>query len=730
MSILRVKGVRSYGPENAVEFDLSKRVNLIYGQNGSGKSTVSGYFYKPNDSQYSKCTFLPDSQFEYLVFNQDYIDDTFHSATTQPGIFTLNSSNADIQFIIDENIKKIKNLKSEIAELNNKLREREDDGNNIENNLVEKIWSESSAVRRAPVASLANWMTRKKTFFHKIKNHTHKLEFTLEQLNDEFNLLETDKEKRHIYLNFPDFITLDSQELSLLSIPLIISSDSQLSAVINMLGNGDWVKKGESYLSGNICPFCQKTLDIEHFKNELGKLFDESYKETVLSINSIGAKYASWKEGVKLLRTQFESSEYISGGDVCYELLSTLELIYKSNSQKIERKVLSPSSPITLDDVENCIEKLKENISKINNKVAKHNQNIDNYDFIKNSLENKLLSYLRNCNDEYFIQLDKQLKKIEIEIASISSDIDSKKSSIETLTEENRVKSSKIVNIEGTINKINTTLKSLGVTGFEIVRHSPDKELYRLQRGDDGSYQNVFRTLSEGEKTLISFLYFLELCNGSSSKDNVINNRMIVIDDPISSLSHNFIYEISAMIYHELISKKIADKFLILTHNLFFFQELIITASTDKNAIKNWQLYRITKNEYSQCQRIEKEDVLNEYQSLWQTLKDARAGIVNPIILPNIMRNILEYYFSFACKKEKLREVLNDLSQKYSDHRYNSFYRFINRNSHADGRNITNLAAIDVTSYIEMFERIFTDTQDHEHFIAMMGENDFKEKTA
>lgn len=44
MAILSIHGVRSYQGEKPVEFDLSKYVTLIYGQNGSEKSTVSGYF--------------------------------------------------------------------------------------------------------------------------------------------------------------------------------------------------------------------------------------------------------------------------------------------------------------------------------------------------------------------------------------------------------------------------------------------------------------------------------------------------------------------------------------------------------------------------------------------------------------------------------------------------------------------------------------------------------------
>lgn len=730
MSVLSIKGVRSYSPVDAVEFDFSKKVTLIYGQNGSGKSTLSGYFYKPEDCQYNKCTFLPDPKLEYLVFNQDYIDENFHSTTTQPGIFTLNSDNADIQAIIEDNIKKIKITQSELLISSEELQEKEDLNASVEDVFIDRVWSKSSLIRRSPIASLVTWMTRKRRFFDEVKSHTKKEELTAEQLNDEFNLLEKDKDKRHTILEFPTFPILDEDESLLLKTPLIISSDSQLSDVINRLGNGDWVKRGEKYLNDNVCPFCQQALSVEHFKAELSKLFDESYKKRISSIEAIKNKYSVWIDSILILRSQFDESEYISDDDSCYELLSTLERVYKENNQRIESKLSSPSSSITLNDVEIYYHKLKDSINKINANITQHNLKIDNYDLEKNNLESRLLSYLRNINDEFFVQLDNQKKEIETAIDELKKVIDNKTSIIEDLKKENSIKSSEIVNIEETIGKINNTLKSLGVTGFEIVRHSPEKETYRLHREGGGSSQNVFKTLSEGEKTLISFLYFIEQCNGSSSKESIAKDKMIVIDDPISSLSHNFIYEISAMIYYELISKDIASKFVILTHNLFFFQELVITAGSDKNVIKGWKLYRITKNQYSQCQDIGKEDVLNEYQSLWQTLKDAKSGVVNPIILPNTMRNILEYYFSFACKKEKLREVLRDLAQKYSDHRYNSFYRFINRNSHSDGRNITTFAAVDTASYLEMFERIFIDTQDHDHFLAMMGEMVLKEKIA
>ena len=54
--------------------------------------------------------------------------------------------------------------------------------------------------------------------------------------------------------------------------------------------------------------------------------------------------------------------------------------------------------------------------------------------------------------------------------------------------------------------------------------------------------------MSEGEKTIISFLYFLELCKGKESKDEAIAEKIVVIDDPISSLSHIYIFNIAHLI--------------------------------------------------------------------------------------------------------------------------------------------------------------------------------------
>ena len=50
---ITISGVASYKNEATLETD--KNINLIYGINGSGKSTFSEYLRKRTDAEYTEC---------------------------------------------------------------------------------------------------------------------------------------------------------------------------------------------------------------------------------------------------------------------------------------------------------------------------------------------------------------------------------------------------------------------------------------------------------------------------------------------------------------------------------------------------------------------------------------------------------------------------------------------------------------------------------------------------
>ncbi|CAH0122830.1 hypothetical protein PAE9249_05442 [Paenibacillus sp. CECT 9249] len=91
------------------------------------------------------------------------------------------------------------------------------------------------------------------------------------------------------------------------------------------------------------------------------------------------------------------------------------------------------------------------------------------------------------------------------------------------------------------------------------------------------------QTLSEGEKTFVTFLYFMHLLNGSNNRDLITENKVVVIDDPISSLDSNVLFIVS-----NLILKLIDDirnnqnnivQLFVLTHNVYFHKEVTVIAN-------------------------------------------------------------------------------------------------------------------------------------------------------
>jgi wobble nucleotide-excising tRNase len=274
----------------------------------------------------------------------------------------------------------------------------------------------------------------------------------------------------------------------------------------------------------------------------------------------------------------------------------------------------------------------------------------------------------------------------------------------------------KITNIDQSIESINTSLAVLGLNGFLVVREEGELPRYRLQRPDQQA--GVFKTLSEGEKTLISFLYFLEVCNGELDEKGgkLKSERIIVIDDPISSLSHNYIYDIASMIHRRVLSPKERFKqVFILTHNLFFFHEML----KHLKKADEYSLFRITKAAHSVITPMLASDVQNDYQSFWQAIKDAQAGRTSATVIPNMMRNILEYYFTFVHRQDVLQEALVALADEDVD--FKALYRYVNRESHSDAINLTDFGEIVPAHYVERFRQVFVKTGFEEHYDKMMG---------
>ena len=229
--------------------------------------------------------------------------------------------------------------------------------------------------------------------------------------------------------------------------------------------------------------------------------------------------------------------------------------------------------------------------------------------------------------------------------------------------------------------------------------------MYAIERNEEKEVS--FKTLSEGERTIISVLYFIETCKGLINRDATHRKRIVVIDDPVSSLSTQYLFAlgriISSTFYPKVkynreteqfnITSKVEQLF-ILTHSLYFMYEMTEMKMEQRHAYQ--KLFRISKSSIgSQITEMHYEHIQSDYHSYWMAIRDKS----NPILWANSMRNIIEYFFGFVAKKD-----LNNVFQNLKDIKYQAFNRFINRESHSFGQNIYDFKEFNYEVFFEAFK--------------------------
>ncbi|WP_187488601.1 AAA family ATPase [Duffyella gerundensis] len=726
MSILSLRGVRSYPPFDAVQIDLGSYVTLIYGQNGAGKSTVSGFFYRQEDAEFHQCGLNPPLNMRQLVFNHQFIDDLFHSQEVQPGIFTLSEENATVASEISELEARASELQQALQSVQDKHKDNEAMAQTVRQRCAEQIFSSSAEIRNSAAGGLMNGAKRTDTLYQRILSSDAEAVSSTESLCESLRQLQASQGNRVEPVGYVAPFIFSEEELSLLSEPLIPAGDGVLTAAVRQLGNGDWIAQGKEWLNGNLCPFCQSTVDGDHLRREITALFDRAWENALSALRELQQRHTDWCAELNRLRSALNVCSLAGENDPACTRLSELQQRGELNENAIARKLSAPSQKVRLHRTDDEFERLHQALSDLNQRIAENNRLAENYLDERTTLTGRVFAHIRALSSEAIANQDLQLEELRRSARSLEADKAALKAEVRRVEEMLTLKYASTVNIDTTVQSINDALASLGVESFRIVRCEEGVEAYRLSRPGEPAGRSIFHSLSEGEKTLIAFLYFIETCKGRSSRDQHDSRPcLIVIDDPISSLSQNYVFEVAALIQHSLIQPRLAGKVLVLTHSLFFFQEMVLS-SGGRPAGKvppDWRLYRLAKQRYSSISLVTEKELMNDYQALWYVLRKAKDDGPSGVIIPNTMRQILEYYFSFSGKSDRLYSVLATLAREYREPRFNAFYRFINRHSHADSRNIRLQEETPAALYIEMFERVFERTGDSDHYHMMMNES-------
>ncbi len=380
------------------------------------------------------------------------------------------------------------------------------------------------------------------------------------------------------------------------------------------------------------------------------------------------------------------------------------------------------SRSFKLESTKNEIKEIGDLIDTANQQIANHNEMIKDiqnqkkicveqtWKFLVNEFKSDIQEYnKKHCG------LEKGIKKLENEISEIEG-------KIKELDNEIRELEKTMASIKPIVNEINALLKGYGLTNFSLAC-TEDEKSYRIQR-EDG--QLVGETLSEGEVTFITFLYYYHLTKGSLKENDMPKNKVLVIDDPISSLDSNILFIVSVLV-KDLMKETTKEKtnikqVIILTHNTYFYKEITLKYDLehDKRKYSFWIIRK--DNNVSKIEKFEKNPIKNSYELLWQEVKQAKENNISWVSLQNVMRRIIEYYFRILGgfeHNDSLSEYFENIEEKQV---FNSFISWFNDGSHGISDDLfVQSQDTSIETYLKVFENIFKETGHEAHYKMMMG---------
>lgn len=717
ISTITLTSVNSF--KQPTELKCDKEVVLVYGLNGSGKTTTSSYLYDPSDPAFSECRIETTQDIEILTYNQKFVEDSFYENGSLRGVFTLSKENKVVKA-------KVSQIEGEIEKLQRdcvKAREEQEKAISIlklaENQARESVWeikTKYAGGDRVLEFCLSGLQRKEKLF-----DYLNALQIDGEpnppdilQLKERATvLMSEDAETVVEYVELESF-DLPNDQIEVLGRAVSGGSDGPVATVIEELGNSDWVSRGLKFLDEEKgyplqCPFCQVSSLNESLLASIKAVFDESYDRDKDTVNRIVLEYRSLLENANYLQDFDKRFWTEADKDLYLSRYKELTAGLQGNLAKAISKQSAMTTIISVEVVTDVVNGINDVIRDVNKRIKTHNHDIMNKAKVRSEIKKQFWLFMRQ---QYSGVIDSFRKRM----AQGQKNVDDRNEEVKRLDLQLADLNSKLlalrgqtVNIDSAIYSINNRLSDLGISGFTIQKYKDD--MYQLAR--DGMNSSVFKTLSEGEKTIISFLYFIERCHGIIDPAQAMKPKVIVIDDPISSLSQQYVFNVGQYIKKEFVNNTSYAQVIVLTHSLYFFYELTFTKKVDRDGRQS--LYRIRKDSIGSvfC-RMRYEEIQNDYQTYWSVVKDPND---NPALIANCMRNIIEHFFAFVRKYD-----YNNVFQlpALAEDRFQSFNRYMNRESHSLGQNIFDIKEFDYGVFLDGLRAVFEETGYPDHYKAMM----------
>jgi wobble nucleotide-excising tRNase len=328
----------------------------------------------------------------------------------------------------------------------------------------------------------------------------------------------------------------------------------------------------------------------------------------------------------------------------------------------------------------------------------------------KNLLEDELKADLTTYNTEQD-GLNKSIRAMTTQIESTTNDKAAKAAEIRSLEKDT-------TSIQPTIDGINALLSSFGFRGFSLSK-ADNRTCYKLVRADG---TDARETLSEGEKAFVTFLYFYHLLKGSDSESGITIDRVVVFDDPVSSLDSDILFIVASLIKGLFDEVRAGTghikQIFVLTHNVYFHKEVTFNPKRVNEAMKEETFWVVRKSGLvSKLEKYNSNPIKTSYELLWaEVRKPDRSNLT----IQNTLRRILENYFKIlgGVDPDKICAMFDGKEKLICK----SLFSWVHAGSHyaLDDLYVSVDDSI-VETNLKVFRAIFEKSRNLGHYNMMMG---------
>lgn len=708
-----------------------KKINFIYGSNGSGKTTITKFIHDPAAESYGDCAITwALSPVRQLVYNKDFRDRNF-SKESIDGVFTLGQATKEEIDHIDELKIKRKSMQDDGATKKKTLEGMITQQKERDEDFKEAVWTGIYKKHEDNFKEAFRGYLSKEAFKTKLlqehANNKGRL-LTLAKLQGFAQTILGERPATLSMITVPGYGQLNTIEAQKIWQKKVIGkADVDIAALIQALNMNDWVNQGRGYLQANsTCPFCQQDTITSDFRKNLDAYFDTTFTDEIEQVKNFGNQYLQLCENLLNIFYGIESIEKTNpASKLNLELFTahvkTLASTFYSNKSLIEIKLKEPSRSVELATSTAQLEAIVQLVGAANTEITKHNKIVANFEKAKTELIDNIWCYLLEESKTLINTFIKRRDGLQQGIDSLSIRVEKLRTYFKDLNRTISDLGKNITSVQPSVDQINETLRSYGFHNFMIVPSAADSNKYQIQR-ENGELAEA--TLSEGEVTFITFLYFLQLAKGSSDENSISDERILVVDDPISSLDSSILFVVSTLLKD--IIKDIKEEkgnikqLILLTHNVYFHKEVSFINGRTKecNQTNYWILRRY--NNKSTIQSFQMQNpIQNSYELLWKELKNRAHN--SGLTIQNTMRRIIENYFKILGRFGD-DELLNRFDSVDEREICRSLLCWINDGSHSIPDDIFIERQDEVIDkYFLVFEKIFLYTKHIEHYKMMMG---------